>query len=264
MDIKQFTEKFRLSADEKARAVYEAYCAAEGIEGEDAYYVFVAEMYDDYALLYNLMKGEYKRCYFNVSEDVVELGDVVDVKITDVTVDENAELDKMKDRFALLEDEAVQHEAKIEELNEEKNTVVEAKEEVEAKLVEVEAVKVEAETKVEEITTELEEAKSEKENLEGSLKEFTKKEKLEIVAKFSAKVEDKEIIDEVTKEVEEEEISKEDLEAKLSKVLADQVLDKEEESDATTQGSFTANWNFSNNDLNNDTWGLVSKFKENK
>jgi hypothetical protein len=254
MNIEEFVGKFRLSADEKAQAVVNAFCEANEISGDDAYYVFALELYDDYAVLYDCRSGKTKRAYYSVGEgDVVSVSEVVEVKITDVTEEENAKLDEMKNRYELLESEVTAKEEEVKSLGEQVQTITDEKialeAEVAAKAEELETVKTESESK----QTELEAAQE-------VVKQYSKKEKQAIINKFSTKLEDEELITELSEKI--DELSEEDIKAKLGEALAEQVL--AEESTDGEPSNFTLNVNVEDNNMGNSVWDIVRRHKNNK
>lgn len=224
------------------------------IREEDKWYVFATAIYDDYALVYNCMSGEYKRVYFSTDEEnTIVLGEVLDVKITDVTEEENDKLDGMKNRFELLESDVA---AKIEEvqvLQEQVQTITEEKTVLETENV----------LKAEE----LEIAKTENESLQNELEttkevvnQYSRKNKLEIINKFSTKVENEELINELSEKI--DELSEEDIKAKLGQALAEQVLAIDEPEQE--QSNFTLKVNLEGENLGNSCWDIVRRHKNNK
>lgn len=254
MNIEEFVGKFRLSADEKAQAVVTAYCEANNISDDDKYYVFSLELYDDYVLIYNCLSGKYIRAYYSIGEgDVVTLGETLDVKITDVTEEENTELDEMKNRYELLESEVAAKDEEVKSLNEQVQTITDEKANLETDLVskneELETVKTENES----IQTELETTKE-------VVNQYSKKEKQAIINKFSSKIEDEDLINELTEKI--DELSEEDIKAQLGEALAEQVL-AEETPEAETS-NFALNINVEDNNVGNSCWDIVRRHKNNK
>ena len=254
MDIKEFVGKFRLSADEKAQAIVSAFCEANNISDENRYYVFSLELYDDYALLYNCIDGTYKRAYYTVGEDnSVTLGEILDVKITDVTDEENSALDGMKNRYELLESEVAAKDEEVKSLNEQVQTITDEKASLETDLV----------SKTEEletVKTENESIQSELETTKEVVNQYSKKEKQAIINKFSSKIEDEDLINELTEKI--DELSEEDIKAQLGEALAEQVL--AEETPETETSNFALNINLEDNNVGNNCWDIVRRYKNNK
>ena len=97
----------------------------------------------------------------------------------------------------------------------------------------------------------------------NSLNKYTKKEKLEIISKFSTKLESEELINELTEKV--DELSVEDIKSELGNALVEEQLsaaDEAEESEADT--NFSLNININDNSVGNSAWDLVKRHKANK
>ena len=97
----------------------------------------------------------------------------------------------------------------------------------------------------------------------NSLNNYTKKEKLEIINKFSTKLESEELIEKLTNNV--NDYSLEEIKSELGQALVDQLANEE---DATEESSketnFSLNVNLNDDSLNNSAWDLVRRHKESK
>lgn len=85
---------FRLSDNEKADILFELVNPNFNEEGNWELSAFVCEVYDDYALCRG--KDGFSRAYYTKDGDNVTLGEIVPVKITDVTEAEFTALEAMK------------------------------------------------------------------------------------------------------------------------------------------------------------------------
>ena len=97
----------------------------------------------------------------------------------------------------------------------------------------------------------------------NSLNKYTKKEKLEIISKFSTKLESEELIERLTKEVDNYSIA--EIKSELGNALVEQISAEEDaakEEDAET--NFSLNINVSDNNIGNSAWDLVKRHKESK
>lgn len=97
----------------------------------------------------------------------------------------------------------------------------------------------------------------------NSLNKYTKKEKLEIISKFSTKLESDELIEKLTNEVDNYTIA--EIKTELGNALVEQIsaeedATKEEEADT----NFSLNINLNDNSLGNTAWDLVKRHKESK
>lgn len=81
---------FRLSDNEKYEALFDA------LNPNDEWNVMVLDVYDDYAITYNCKKKNYERVYYSKTEDSVNIGDIVQCYIIDVTQSEYDALETMK------------------------------------------------------------------------------------------------------------------------------------------------------------------------
>ena len=97
----------------------------------------------------------------------------------------------------------------------------------------------------------------------SSLNKYTKKEKLEIIAKFSTKLESEELIEKLTNEVDNYTIA--EIKTELGNALVEQISAEEDETEeSSNETNFSLNINLSNNDLGNSAWDLVKRHKESK
>lgn len=95
----------------------------------------------------------------------------------------------------------------------------------------------------------------------SSLNKYTKKEKLEIINKFSTKLENDELIEKLTNEVDER--SLDEIKNELGQALVEQLSAEETES-TDTDANFSLNINIADNSLGNGAWDLVKRHKANK
>lgn len=97
-----------------------------------------------------------------------------------------------------------------------------------------------------------------------ALNKYTRKEKLEIITKFSTKLENgEELIASLTEKV--DELTKEEIKAELGNALVEQIEAEEVEEETTeeTPSNFSLNINV-NNELGDSAWDLVKRYKANK
>ena len=85
---------FRLSDNEKAEILFDLINPNFNEEGNWELNGIITDVYDDYALYVN--KSGYHRAYYTKDGDNISIGEVVDVKITDVTASEFSALEAMK------------------------------------------------------------------------------------------------------------------------------------------------------------------------
>ena len=95
----------------------------------------------------------------------------------------------------------------------------------------------------------------------SSLNKYTKKEKLEIINKFSTKLENDELIEKLTNEVDER--SLDEIKNELGQALVEQLSAEETES-TDADSNFSLNINIADNSLGNSAWDLVKRHKANK
>ena len=120
------------------------------------------------------------------------------------------------------------------------------------------------------LEAELAEMKAKYESLENkynealnSLNSYTKKEKLEIISKFSTKLESDELIEKLTSEV--DNYSLEEIKGELGQALVEQLSAEEDVTEsAAGDTNFSLNINIADNTLGNSAWDLVKRHKESK
>ena len=97
----------------------------------------------------------------------------------------------------------------------------------------------------------------------NSLNKYTKKEKLEIINKFSTKLESEELIEKLTNEV--DNYSLEEIKTELGHALVEQMSAEEDDAEETsTDANFSLNINIADNNLGNTAWDLVKRHKQGK
>ena len=98
----------------------------------------------------------------------------------------------------------------------------------------------------------------------NSLNKYTKKEKLEIISKFSTKLESEELINELTEKV--DDLSVEEIKSELGQALVEEQLSAEADAAETTdtEANFSLNINIADNSLGDSAWDLVKRHKANK
>ncbi len=97
----------------------------------------------------------------------------------------------------------------------------------------------------------------------NSLNKYTKKEKLEIISKFSTKLESDELIEKLTNEVDNYTIA--EIKTELGNALVEQISAEEDAAkEEPTETNFSLNINLSDNNLGNTAWDLVKRHKESK
>lgn len=97
----------------------------------------------------------------------------------------------------------------------------------------------------------------------NSLNKYTKKEKLEIIAKFSTKLESEELIERLTNEVDNYSIA--EIKSELGNALVEQISAESEVAEETAgETNFSLNINLNDNSLGNTAWDLVKRHKESK
>ena len=119
------------------------------------------------------------------------------------------------------------------------------------------------------LVAELEETKSNYSALEkkynealNSLNKYTKKEKLEIISKFSTKLESEELIEKLTNEV--DNYTLEEIKGELGQALVEQLSAEDVAEDSNKETNFSLNINLNDNSLGNSAWDLVKRHKESK
>lgn len=213
---------FRLSDNEKADILFDLINPNFNEEGNWELNGIVTDVYDDYALYVN--QTGYHRAYYTKDGDNVSLGEVMDVKITDVTASEYSALEAMKaisGTYEAAQEAYTALEGKVSELEEEKTafeaekeTLTTEKAELESKVAEFESEKTtleatisEKETKITEYETQISDLTAENVRLENekndiiseneSLETFKKnvetEKKTAIIDEFSAHLTDEQI-----------------------------------------------------------------------
>ena len=120
------------------------------------------------------------------------------------------------------------------------------------------------------LVNELNEYKANYESLENkynealnSLNKYSKKEKLEIINKFSTKLESEELIEKLTNDV--DNYSLDEIKNELGQALVEQMSNEEDSTEETSKESnFSLNINLTDNSLGNSAWDLVRRHKESK
>lgn len=213
---------FRLSDNEKANILFDLINPNFNEEGNWELNGFITDVYDDYALYVN--NAGYHRVYYTKDGDNITLGEIIDVKIVDVTASEYSALEAMKaisGTYEAAQEAYTVLEGKVSELGEEKTTFEAEKETLttektelegkvaefgsektalEATISEKEAKITEYETQISDLTAEnvrLEDEKnniiSENESLETFKKNVETEKKTAIINEFSAHLTDEQI-----------------------------------------------------------------------
>lgn len=119
------------------------------------------------------------------------------------------------------------------------------------------------EDKYQALMAEYESLKNKYDEALNSLNQYTKKEKLEIINKFSTKIESEELIEKLTSEV--DNMSIEEIKTELGNALVEQLSAEEDvKEDTDTDANFSLNINIADNNLGNSAWDLVRRHKESK
>ena len=213
---------FRLSDNEKADILFDLINPNYNEEGNWELNGIITDVYDDYALYVN--KAGYHRVYYTKDGDNITLGEIIDVKITDVTASEYSALEAMKaisGTYEAAQEAYTALEGKVNELEKEetafeaeKETLTKEKTELEGKVAKFESEKTaleatisekeakitEYETQISDLTAEnvrLEDEKnniiSENESLETFKKNVETEKKTAIINEFSAHLTDEQI-----------------------------------------------------------------------
>ena len=178
---------FKLSDSEKFDALWALLNPEFNEEGNWTVTCGISAVYDDYALVYNYETGNHQRVYYkkNDESDMVELGDIVNVYVIDVTESEKATLDTLRalngGTYELVSDvlanaqanfdQVSEFSAKIEELNESIATLNSEKADIEAKAAEYTAQIDEANNTLASLNEELDSLKQYKVNIENQQKD---------------------------------------------------------------------------------------------
>ena len=97
----------------------------------------------------------------------------------------------------------------------------------------------------------------------NSLNKYTKKEKLEIINKFSTKLESEELIEKLTNEV--DNYSLEEIKTELGHALVEQMSAEEDVTEESSpEANFSLNINIADKNLGNTAWDLVKRHKQGK
>lgn len=151
-----------------------------------------------------------------------------------------------------LDEEDKEDEADDEEDNEDKEEIPEGGKDYQA----LEAELAEMQAKYESLENKYNEALN-------SLNSYSKKEKLEIISKFSTKLENDELIEKLTNEV--DNYSLEEIKGELGQALVEQMSAEEDVTEpAAGDTNFSLNINIADNTLGNSAWDLVKRHKESK
>lgn len=151
-----------------------------------------------------------------------------------------------------LDEEDKEDEADDEEDNEDKEEIPEGGKDYQA----LEAELAELQAKYESLENKYNEALN-------SLNSYSKKEKLEIISKFSTKLESDELIEKLTNEV--DNYSLEEIKGELGQALVEQMSAEEDVTEpAAGDTNFSLNINIADNTLGNSAWDLVKRHKESK
>lgn len=153
---------FRLSDNEKADILFDLINPNYNEEGNWELNGIITDVYDDYALYVN--KAGYHRVYYTKDGDNITLGEIIDVKITDVTASEYSALEAMKaisGTYEAAQEAYTALEGKVNELEKEKTafeaekeTLTTEKTELEGKIAEFESEKTALETFKKNVETE--------------------------------------------------------------------------------------------------------------
>lgn len=224
-----------------------------------------------------------------VETEVVE--ETVEVEATETVIETEAEVEEVEAEEEVAEEteivetveapEAVEFEAAEEEAEEEacekcgKNPCVcessldeEDKEEADEKDDEEEKPEEEEDKKdyqalYAELSAKYESLETKYDEALNSLNKYTKKEKLEIINKFSTKLESEELIEKLTNEV--DNYSLEEIKTELGHALVEQMSAEEDATEETSpEANFSLNINIADNNLGNTAWDLVKRHKQGK
>lgn len=213
---------FRLSDNEKADILFDLINPNFNEEGNWELNGFITDVYDDYALYVN--NTGYHRVYYTKDGDNITLGEIIDVKIVDVTASEYSALEAMKaisgtyeaaqetyttlkGKVSGLEEEKTAFEAEKETLTTEKTELEGKVAEFESEKTAIEAIISEKEAKITEYETQISDLTaenvrlgdeknniiSENESLETFKKNVETEKKTAIINEFSAHLTDEQI-----------------------------------------------------------------------
>ena len=192
---------FRLSDNEKALSLETLLNPNFTEEGGWKQDRIVLDVYDDYAICYNMTEQQYERAYYTKENDNVVLGDITKVFIVDVTADEQMALEAIKTVSGTYE----VAKTSIEENEALKASLAEKETELSTKETEYAAAKTELEEKIstlEAAATELENKKNEAETNFSTKIEALEAEKVELAQKVSDITNENESLTEFKKKIE--------------------------------------------------------------
>ena len=178
---------FRLSDNEKALSLETLLNPNFTEEGGWKQDRIVLDVYDDYAICYNMTEQQYERAYYTKENDNVVLGDITKVFIVDVTADEQMALEAIKTVSGTYE----VAKTSIEENEALKASLAEKETELEEKISTLEAT-----------ATELENKKNEAETTFSTKIEALEAEKVELAQKVSDITSENESLTEFKKKIE--------------------------------------------------------------
>lgn len=183
---------FRLSDHDKARALEALLNPNFNEEGNWVQDRAVMEVYDDYAICFNIPEQQYERAYYTKDEDKVVLGEIVEVFIVDVTEDERMALEAIKAVSGTYE----VAKASLEEAETLKTTLSEKETELSTKETEFAAKQTELEEKISGLEASAAEFEVQKMESENKISEFS----TQIEALEAEKVEMGQKISDITSE----------------------------------------------------------------
>ena len=198
-------------------------------------------------------------------EEIVEEEEVVEAETEEIieeTVEEDA-IDETEVVETVEEPEAVEFECKEDDKSkcevEEEDDDKEEDEDKEEESKDYSAL----ESELADITAKYESLKTDYEKVVEELSKYARKEKLEIINKFSTKIESEELIEKLTSEVDEKTI--EEIKTELGNALVEQLSAEDETAEETSpEANFSLNINLTDNSLGNSAWDLVRRHKESK
>lgn len=181
---------FKLSDREKYDALWEKLNPEYTEEGNYTVNVNICDVFDDYALCYDLESHDYFRQYYQKDENGVELGDKAKVYILEVSEEEYAALTRMREAnegsFTKVEENFNKALTDVDTLTTDNSTLAEAAgkvEGLETTIATLEQEKSEQETRINTLTQELD-------GLHEFKNEVQNKEKQEILNKYAPKLDD--------------------------------------------------------------------------
>lgn len=223
--IKEYSEKggqsevnikFKLSDSQKANAIWELLNPNHDDEGNWIIEYSVCDVYEDYALAYCFETGQYERVYYTKDDeqDMIELGERVQVYIVDVTESEKETLDTLRklngDTYELVNENLVKAEenanncvelgTKIDELNTTIATLNTEISQAQDKLAEDATSYAAAQENIEQLTTEVEDLRNYKKAIETQQKEaviaeYVDKLSNDVIETYKAKIDEYSLLD---------------------------------------------------------------------